>query len=78
MPIVAGFKVTGHAHFLPPEEGSGLQNTVYLGECAHLVRRMAGRFDSVAPVERVVRDRFHVHEATSQEVNHVVESCLGV
>ena len=39
---------------------------------------MACRFECVAPVEGVVRDGAHVHEATLEVVDHVVEPRFGV
>ena len=78
VPAVAGIEPVRHAHFLAPEKGPGFQHAVDLGERARLIRRMARGFDRVAPVERVVGDCAHVHEAAREVVDHVAHPRLGV
>ena len=78
VPTVVRIVLVRHAHLLTPKKGSRFQHTVYLGERAFLVWRMARRFDRVAPVKRAVFDGAHVHEAARDAIDHMAEPRFGV
>ncbi len=75
---VAGIEPLRHAHFLTPEKGAGFQHPENLGERARLVRRVACRFDGVAPVKRTVLENAHVHEVARDTINRAIETRFGV
>ena len=78
VPTVVRIEPVRKTHFLTPEQGTRFQHAEYLREGALLVLRMARRLYGVTPVEGVVLDGAHVHEAAPYQVHQVFEPRLGV